>query len=364
MPIKRFRARSLAAVAAAMAAGLLLAACSSSPSSSSGTTTGSSKAALPVLTVAVDSDEVTPIPNGIIQLGVQTGAFEKVGVDVKLVSLEGTPQVVQALVAGKVDVANVDSQDAITLVAKKEEANVRAFVSNGAYSDYVLVTRSNITSFSQLKGKSFANETPGSEPDLMLKELEAENGMSVGSISSISIGSPAQRLLAVVKGKADATLVSAGQWESLTSSQATCCRLLYNQAQFLKAVPVESKLDIATESTLTTKKAAIGDFIKAVLSMSREYYADPVLWAKQVASTRKDLSQAALTAGAKTAGFEEQWCVNGCMNPTILSSTSAFYYGSPSMDGVPKISLSAWVDTTLLHQILTSVGTFSATDAP
>jgi ABC-type nitrate/sulfonate/bicarbonate transport system substrate-binding protein len=353
--------RVLAVAMMVATAGALIAGCGSS-GSGSGSTTAAAKT-LPTLTVAVDSDEVTPIPNGIIQLGVQTGAFKKAGVDVKLVSLEGTPQVVQALVAGRADVANVDTSDAIDLAAKKL-VDAKAFVSNGASPDYVVVASDSIGSFAKVKGATFANETPGSEPDLMMKLLLSQHQLPASAVSNVSIGSPADRLLAVVKGRAGITIVSDSQWESLTKAQASCCHLLYNEQQFLTAVPVEAKLDIASQAALKHKQPALKAFIKAVLTMSRQYDKDPSRWAAQVVKTRTDLQQPTLAAHAAGPGFADQWCLNGCMNSQVLSSTSSFFYKSSALAGVPRIPLSDWVDTTLLKQVLKQMGVASGPDKP
>ena len=360
MPRRRFRTHALAATVVVAAGSLLLAACGSSNSGSSASTSAKT---MQTLTVAVASDEVTPIANGIIQLAVQDHLYKKFGLNVQLVSLAGTPQVVQALVAGKADVANVDTSAAIELEAK-HLANVRAFVSNGAAPDYVVVARDSIGTFGQIKGTTFANETPGSEPDLMIKILLQQHHMPDSAISEVSIGSPADRLLAVVEGRADTTIVSDAQWQSLTAAQSSCCHLLYNEAQFLKAVPVESKIDIAPVSVLKTKKQAITDFIEAMLSLSRQYYKDPTLWADQVAQSRTDLEAKTLATHAKTTGFEDQWCINGCMNLKVLGSSSTFFYDSSDLAGVPKIPVSSWVDTSPLKAVLQQMGVAKGTDTP
>jgi ABC-type nitrate/sulfonate/bicarbonate transport system substrate-binding protein len=354
----RSRPRISAAVALVALTGGLLAACGSTTS-----TANVSSDSPQTLTIAVTSDEVTPIPNGIIQLGVLNGAFKKYHLTLNLVSLQGTPQTAEALVSGRADVANLDTSDAIDLEAT-HLADIRAFVSNGDAPDYVVVARDNVKNFSQVKGTTFANETPGSEPDLMMKLLLQQHHMKASSISEVSLGAPGPRLLAVVEGKADTTIVSDSQWTSLTAAQSSCCHLLYNEQEFLKAVPVEATLDVASVSTLKTKKQALLDFIEAVLYMSREYYKNPALWAKQVAQSRTDLTASALAAHARTPGFKEQFCINCCMNSSVLSSTSSFFYNSAALSGVKKISLSAWTDTSLLKEVLAQMGVAKGTDTP
>jgi ABC-type nitrate/sulfonate/bicarbonate transport system substrate-binding protein len=360
---QRVRALIIAAASVLAAASTLLAGCGSSGNSSGSSSALVSSSSPQTLTIAVTSDEVTPIPNGIIQLGVLNGAFKKYHLTVNLVSLQGTPQTAQALVSGRADVANLDTSDAIDLEAT-HLADIRAFVSNGDAPDYVVVARDSVKNFSQVKGTTFANETPGSEPDLMMKLLLQQHHLKASSISEVSLGAPGPRLLAVVEGKADTTIVSDSQWTSLTAAQASCCHLLYNEQEFLKAVPVEATLDVASVSTLKTKKQALLDFIEAVLYMSREYYKNPALWASQVAKNRTDLVASTLAAHAKTAGFKDQFCINGCMNSSVLSSTSDFFYNSSALTGVKKIKLSTWTDTTLLKEVLAQMGVAKGTDTP
>jgi NitT/TauT family transport system substrate-binding protein len=341
---------------------LALAACGSS-SSSSPTKAGASKA-LPTITVAVASGDVTPIPNGILQLGVKTGDFEKLGVKVKLKKLQGSAQTVQALVAGEADVANVDSADAIKLTASKQ-LPVKAINSSGANPDYVMVVRKDIAGVSDLAGKTFASEQPGSQPVLLLDVLLKQNKVDPTKVKVLSLGKPLDRILAVVNDRADGTIVSNAQWQSLTAKQAACCKLQIDEGAFIKAAPLEAKVNVATPSTISKKRVALQAFTTALIELSRKYYADPKGWASEVAAARSDLTLAALDTQSTTASFKEQWCVNGCMSTALLTDTSDFLYaGSSTLEGVPKIGLDVWTDPSFVATSLKKLGTSSSTDIP
>lgn len=353
--------RSLAAAASCVAVALAAAACGSSGGSSSAGSSATT-ADLPTVTVAVASGDVTPIPNGVIQLGVATGAFKKYGVNVKLVKLQGSAQTVQALVSDNADVANVDSADAIKLAATKK-LDVRAINSSGANPDYVFVVHKDIGSIANLAGKTFAGEEPGSQPQLLLSLLLEQNHVDPSSVKTISLGKPVDRILSVINNRADATIVSASQWASLKPEQQNCCVLALDEGAFIKAAPLEAKVNVATTSTISKKRDALQKFTTALMELSRQYYKDPASWATGVAGARDDLTLSALSAQSVKPSFRSQWCVNGCLNSDLLTSSSAFLYGSSSLAGVARIPLSGWVDTSFVSASLKQIGVDPATDA-
>lgn len=359
---------------------LVSAACGSSSSSSSSDTTGSSSTGSAAvagstgtaaaskgplkLTVAVDSTGVTPIPNGAIQLAVQSGAFKKNGLNVKLVALQGTPQAIAALASGNADVANVDVDNAIQLVAKNL-AQVEAVDSTGESADYILVARKSITSLTGLEGKTFAGESPGSQPEEDLNLLLEKQGSSFSTLKDVSLGSPADRVLALVNGRADATIVSQSQWASLTTKEKGCCSVLMNATQFFNALPYQSKVNVATKSAIAKKGPALQIFVNTLMQVSRDYQKDPTSWAQAVAKTRDDLTLSSLEATGNDPTFKSQWCVNGCLNSGVLTTTSAYLYRSSTLlKGLPQIPLSQWVDPTFVKTGLTQIGVFPGQDAP
>ncbi|HLI14580.1 MAG TPA: ABC transporter substrate-binding protein [Acidimicrobiales bacterium] len=307
---------------------------------------------------------MTPIPNGVIQLGADTGYYRRNGLNVKLVTLEGTTEAAQALASGEVDVANLDTSEALELVAQ-HLLTLKAVDSTGSAPDYVLVARDSIKNLSDLAGATYAGLGAGSEPNFLFGYLLARNHISSSRVHIDNVGSPLARILAVVNGQADATMVSDAQWSSLTAQQKAGLHLLLNQLQFLKAVPFQAKVNVAAASIVKKDAPAIQLFVTLTMKLSRYYYTHPNDWAAAVARQRSDLVYAALANLAHQQGFKQQWCVNGCLNRTVIARTAALLFRSGALPpGTSPVGINSWIDETFVQRALHQLGVMKGVDKP
>jgi ABC-type nitrate/sulfonate/bicarbonate transport system substrate-binding protein len=313
------------------------------------------------LTVAISSGEVTPIPNGELQLGVSSGYYASHGLNVQIDELSGDAQAVDALVAGDAEVADVDTSSAIQLKAQGL-ADIEAIDSVGVAPDYVLVATNNITSLSGLEGQTVVGEGNGDQANFMLTYLLAKNKISPTSVNFVNVGSAPARLTALVNREGVATVDSEAQWLALSPQQQSGLHLLCNQTCFVDQVPYQSKVNVATTSTIKQDKVALQRFVTDNMELARIYYKSPTTFAQAVAAQRPDLSYSSIYDTAILEGFRKQWCVNGCLNFNELATTSSLLYNDGALPGVPSIKVSEWATSTFVTAALKQVGVYKGLD--
>ncbi len=124
-----------------------------------------------------------------VNVGERLGFFKKHGIDLQIVEFTGGGKMVQAMVAGSIDIADGAGTE-MALVAKGvpmlavcENASTIPWFSIGVPWD------SPITSKEELKGKKIGISTAGSLTDWLARELERKEGWGSDAITRVPIGS-------------------------------------------------------------------------------------------------------------------------------------------------------------------------------
>jgi NitT/TauT family transport system substrate-binding protein len=167
------------------------------------------------LTVTASAQELTKWKHGLVSakgdagiyfMALEKGYFKKHGLDVEFVQLRGDAHVVRALLADQLDSAEFSPGPA--LVANDRGAQIIIVGSSMMGYPYALYARKDITSWQDLKGKTFGVSAPGSTPDLIAREMLRRKGVDPNSINIASVGGTSGRIQALSGGKIDATAAS------------------------------------------------------------------------------------------------------------------------------------------------------------
>ena len=140
---------------------------------------------------------------GIYFMALEKGYFKAHGLEVTFVQLRGDADVVRALLAGQLDSAEFSPGPG--LVANDRGANIVLIGSSMIGYPYALFVRKGITSWADLKGKTFGVSAPGSTPDLIAREMLRRKGVDPNSINIANVGGTSGRIQALAGGKIDAT---------------------------------------------------------------------------------------------------------------------------------------------------------------
>jgi NitT/TauT family transport system substrate-binding protein len=134
------------------------------------------------------------------------GFWEKRGLDVDLVELKGSRDVIRALIAGEVQSADSNPNDVLPALEKGAELR---FVGSGIEGyPYALYVRPEIKSWAELADKTFGVSSPGSAPHIFALAMLEANKVPTDKIQIANTGGTAARVKALAAGKLDATAAS------------------------------------------------------------------------------------------------------------------------------------------------------------
>jgi NitT/TauT family transport system substrate-binding protein len=129
------------------------------------------------------------------------GFFEKQGLDVKIVFVEGSPRTMQTLIAGESQI--VESTGPATLNARAAGSSVVIVAGYINVMPYYLIADNSINSPADLKGKVGANHMPGTAADTVIRiGLKALGLDPDRDVSLRAIGNTPMRLQAMTAGAA------------------------------------------------------------------------------------------------------------------------------------------------------------------
>ena len=305
------------------------------------------------LTLALADTDINPTTDSVLRLADTLGFYEKHGLKVNLVALEGTPQAVAALNSGAVDMADI-SIDAALRLAAENDLPIRGIVSGTLGAPYLIAAKTEIESVEDLAGRSYAIADNGSLDHKLTQVVLNSMGVATDAPQFVAIGAPAARVQALAAGQIDATTVSYGTFLPIANTEGI--HVLVSPEDFSEATPGASKFVATLDSTIEEKGEALQRFVDALVDASRSLEQDPSQWVTAMAAAREDLSQENLE---ETARFlTGRWCVNGCLNMDELTATAEFIYSGADFEGVEVINIADIVDQSFLDKTIETSGPF------
>lgn len=191
---------------------------------------------------------------GFLWMALEKGYFKKRGLDVEFLQFRGDKDVVRALLAGEADSAEVSP--AASMIAIEHGADLRFFGAVQPGFPYALFVRKDITSWDQLKGKTFGVSGPGSVPEIIARAMLERKGVDDSSIKIVAAGGSGARILALIAGKIDAA-ASSSQYSADADKRGI--KVMGYAADVVPEYP--STVFIAQESTLKAKPEAAVSFV-------------------------------------------------------------------------------------------------------
>lgn len=303
------------------------------------------------LRLATGEVDINPTANSILKLAGKLGFYEKHGVKVTIVELDGTPQSVAALTSGAVDIADIGIDAAVRLTVDNG-LKLKGITSGGFGAAFMIAAKTDITSLDQLAGRSYAIADNGSlDHNLTLAVLRG-SGIAEDAPKFVAIGAPAARVQALAAGQVDATTVSYGTFMSIADQPGV--HALMSANDFAAYTPNISKFVAALDTTVATKPEALKRFVAALLDISRTFDEHPEQWVDAVAAAREDLKKEDLERTAKS--IRGRWCVNGCFNAAELGKAVDFVYANPEFKDFAKVALTDITDESFVRAALDAAG--------
>lgn len=252
----------------------------------------------------------------------QTGLFKGEGLDVKMVWIRGEPIVVQALVAGDIDVAFVAFEGILGAAAGGGQIKYLAELLGSI--PYYLVTAPSIKSYADLKGKAVGGAGPGSFADnLMLEALRKRGGLDPKKdVRYVNISGSTGRFTALISGVVVATILNPPSIQKANQSG-------FPTLDFIGDALGESGGQgvVTSRSKLSEKPEVLGQFVRASLK--------GIEAAKRKPQGAIGLYQEFLKLDAKTAGdvykmMMERFRIDGRWSDAGLTNSINYFVRNKS----------------------------------
>jgi len=216
-------------------------------------------------TIAITVAGADPIP---LYWAYQNGLFKKYLPEADVETFpQGGGAVIDAITSGRAQIGFLNIFSILTAIAKGVPIKIVAVWDVSPYTAGVIVkNNSRYYNITQLKGKTFANSSPGSFDAVTLELMAGHLGWG-NNYTKIYVGSPSAQIAAVLSGKADATLINI--WTAYSVIQTQQVRLIYIVKQEWPAEYI-----VATNSFITQQPNLIVNVIKATYKIMQDYYSN------------------------------------------------------------------------------------------
>ncbi|MCW5695743.1 MAG: ABC transporter substrate-binding protein [Bauldia sp.] len=309
--------------------------------------------------LVITETETPLVINSVMILAEELGYFDAEGVDVELIRVTDTPLAFDVLANGDGDMANI-ALDAVLLAVANDVLDLRAVTSPDRFLPFLIASKDTLTDADDLEGSNFGVARVGSLDYGLSSMVMTAQGVDPDSVNWIAIGPPPARAESLANGDIDATTMSIGVWLSMPDHSGL--HILVGVEAFGAAAPVVNKVNVVTAETLANRRDDIEAVIRALISLSREFNANPAAWVEAMLVSRPDQSRENLEALA--AQFTGSWSVNGGLNADELNFSVGQIFAGEDFAELTAPALGDWVDTSVIDSILTELGVDDSADAP
>ncbi len=147
--------------------------------------------------IGISAPVVTIFP---VWMGEAGGFYEKEGLKVEVINMEGGTRGLQVLLSGEIQAMHVGLAPAV--LANKQGADLRLVTSTCNTIPITMFTKPGI-GVGDLKGKTFGISTFGSETDVAIGILLKQLGLTRSDVTVSQIGGSSQRFGALIAGRID-----------------------------------------------------------------------------------------------------------------------------------------------------------------
>ena len=281
--------------------------------------------------------EVIVFPGGFnwpLWVGQEKGFFAANGVEVKITPTPNSVFQMENLAAGKFDIAFSTVDNVIAYdegqgeVALPAAPDFFAFM-GGQYGAVRLVTKPEIRTFADLKGKSLAVDAATTGYAFVLRRILAKNGLAESDYTIERLGGTAARAEALVQGKTDGTILTS---PLEIAPEAAGFHRIANAVDVIG--PYQAVLGVARRSWAKDNEERLVSFIRAYVA-ALGWLADPANRGEAAAIYRKNLPRASEAAALKAwdvmlagpEGFQKKGQIEVAGVRTVLELRSE--YGRP-----------------------------------
>jgi len=248
-------------------------------------------------------------------IGREAGLYRQHGVDADVVFFRGSTIAINALVTKDAQFAGLGASSAVLARLGGMDTVLIATATPGLL--FYLITKKEIKSANDLKGKKIAVSRPGTDSDLAARVAVQRLGLADKDVAFVSVGADAERLMAMNQGVVDATVVTIAGY---VAAQKLGFHSLLDLAQ--ANIPYEAASLITTQTLIRENPDLVRRFTRGFVA------------AIQYAQAHRELTLKVLSKYMRTADQE------------ILNASYDYYVGRviPRVPYVSEKGLQAVID--------------------
>ena len=153
-----------------------------------------------------------------------SGYFSREGLETRPVVFRSGVQLMQSVIGGDAQIGICSAPEPIQAVGAG--AKVKVPWGNSNLMPFAVVSRPEIRTIQDLKGKKIAISSPGSLTDFLTRYVLKNKGLEPSQISLLSIGGVSTRFAALMSGGVDASLISAAYFPRAKESKLNLLLML------------------------------------------------------------------------------------------------------------------------------------------
>ena len=253
-----------------------------------------------------------------VYFAIENGYFKREGLDVQVTRYPGSTTAMRALHSGDADV--VETGGDTVFLAMESGAKIDILLSPVARSTDVVVAKTPIASIADLKGKSFAVSAPGSPGDVLGRLLLQKSGVDPGQVQIVGLGSPADRIKAMLGGKVDSTSATILVMEPVLDAIAKGeVKVLASMGEHFPAIPLS--YIVASETMVKSRRDALVRFVRAEIEGLRWAQAHPDEAATLAVKLIRETPLPVLTQGMREMSRMKVYGIDGGVSEKGLQDT-------------------------------------------
>ena len=296
------------------------------------------------------------------------GFYQQQGVNVTLDALQSSAVILQALESGSINIADLGTAEAFKTTALGQ-ANFTAVMGVGAndcftcLGGFFIIGKSSITNVSELAGKNVGvSGVGGADQTAAIAVLKALNVTynPATAINWVPVSTTQARVAGLQQGSLDATVTTAQNLPALDAIPNLT--MIVNATTFATYQPPAVPGVVVKTSFLQSNYALVQEFVRGLILANRAFASNMSLWLNLAEAARPDMNSSQLTTLYE--GYTDGFAINGGINMARAQLGVNYLYTTTEFtsENVPVIPAPAFVNTTLVDNVLRQYGVISAFD--
>jgi len=283
----------------------------------------------------------------------RSGFFAEHGVDLAITETGGGAAVavepLQLLLSEQIDFADILFPAGFEVVLDGAPLKgLGTFHSGGRYG-YWMVTKTEITQWSDLIGKKYVISSPGGPPDGIGRYAMTKYGVPVDEVEFVPLGGSSARKQALLAGEVDAALVHPLDALELVGDNPNVHVL-----SDLADAPLLFGVDVSFDKALTDNREMVVAYVKASILAVRAFLDDRDLAVNAYLEIVPETNRAYLEQVWDDYTKRGVWEPNGGLNRQLYDDTMNAYV---SIGALPStVAWEDFMDTSIVEEVLADIG--------